>query len=152
MNKETQNETSQSNNTADNKNNEKKILPAALILAALALIFGIIYVRFAPKATAGAKEISIEVVDDKAASKTYTTRTDAEYLRQALEETKGLTLEGTESSYGLMVKTINGVTADYNTNGAYWSFYLNGEYCNYGIDQQPIENGQAYRIVYTLAK
>lgn len=152
MSNETQNETNQSNNTANSKGNGKKILPAVLILAALALIFGIIYVRFAPKTTTGAKEISIEVVDDKAASKTYTTRTDAEYLRQALEETKGLTIEGTESTYGLMVTTVNGVTADYNTNGAYWSFYLNGEYCNYGIDQQPIENGQAYRIVYTLAK
>lgn len=133
-------------------NNVKKILPAVLILAALALIFGIVYVRFAPKTASGTKEISIEVVDDKAASKTYTIRTDADYLRQALEETKGLTVEGTESSYGLMVTTVNGVTADYNTNGAYWSFYLNGEYCNYGIDQQPIESGQAYRIVYTLAK
>lgn len=152
MNKETQTETSQSNNSANSKSNGKKILPAILILAALALIFAIIYVNFAPKAVAGAKEISIEVVDDNASSKTYHTRTDAEYLRQALEETKGLTIEGTESTYGLMVETVNGVTADYNTNGAYWSFYLNGEYCNYGIDQQPIEDGQAYRIVYTLAK
>lgn len=138
--------------TENLKGNEKKIILAAAILVALAVIFGVIYVNFAPKSVSGTKEISIEVVDDKAASKTYKTRTDAKYLRQALEEIEGLTIEGTESAYGLMVETVNGVTADYNTNGAYWSFYLNGEYCNYGIDQQPIEDGQAYRIVYTLAE
>lgn len=123
-----------------------------MILAAVAAIFGIIYLIFAPKTVAGAKEISIEVVDANASSKTYHTRTDAEYLRQALEETKGLTIEGTESAYGLMVETVNGVTADYNINGAYWAFYVNGEYCNYGIDQQPLEDGQEYQIVYTIAQ
>lgn len=145
--------TAKTENSAEStKQNQGKIILAVAIVAVIAVIFGIIYVNFAPKAVAGAKEISIEVVDDNASSKTYHTRTDAEYLRQALEETKGLTIEGTESTYGLMVETVNGVTADYNANGAYWSFYLNGEYCNYGIDQQPIEDGQAYRIVYTLAK
>lgn len=152
MNKEIQTETNQSTSIENSKSGGKRILPAVLILAALVLVFGIIYIRFAPKPAAGTKQISIEVVDDNATSKTYSTRTDAKYLRQALEEIEGLTIEGTESAYGLMVETVNGVTADYNTNGAYWSFYLNGEYCSYGIDQQPIEDGQAYRIVYTLAE
>lgn len=140
------------NSKENNKGNQKKIILAVVILAAAAMVFGIIYLLFAPKTTAGAKEISIEVIDDNASSKTYRTQTDAEYLRQALEETNGLTIEGTESTYGLMVETVNGVIADYNTNGAYWAFYVNGEYCNYGIDQQPIEDGQAYQIVYTVAQ
>lgn len=131
------------------KSNGKKIAVAVVILAIVAVIFGVIYMNFAPKASAGAKEITIEVVDDQAASTTYTVQTDAEYLRQALEETEGLTVEGTESDYGLMVETVNGVTADYNENGAYWAFYVDGEYCNYGVDQQPVEDGQAYQIVYT---
>ncbi|MCM1326439.1 MAG: DUF4430 domain-containing protein [Bacteroidales bacterium] len=152
MNKETQTEAGQSDNTANSKSDRKKILPAVLILAALALVFGIVYACFAPKPTAGTKVISVEVVDDNAASKIYTTRTDAEYLRQALEETEGLSIEGTESAYGLMVTTVNGLTADYNTDGAYWAFYVDGEYCNYGVDEQPIEDGQAYLIIYTLAE
>lgn len=132
------------------KTSGKKIAIAVAVVVAIAVIFGVIYANFAPKATVGTKKITVEVVDDKQESQTYTIQTDAEYLRQALEETDGLTVEGTESEYGLMVETINGVTADYNTNGAYWAFYVDGDYCNYGVDQQPIEDGQAYQIVYTV--
>lgn len=132
--------------------NGKKIAIAAAFLAVIAVIFGVIYWNFAPKTADGAKKITIEVVDDAAASKSYTVQTDAEYLRQAMEEADGLTFSGTESDYGLMVETVNGITADYNTNGAYWSFYVDGEYCNYGIDQQPVEDGQSYQIKYTAAE
>lgn len=133
----------------NNKMSGKKIIIAVAAVAAIVVIFGVIYVNFVPKATVGDKKITVEVVDDRQESKTYTVQTDAEYLRKALEETEGLTIEGTESEYGLMVMTVNGVTADYNTNGAYWAFYVDGDYCNYSVDQQPLENGQAYQIVYT---
>ena len=126
-----------------------KIAIALGALVVLVAVFTGLYFAFAPKASKGAKEIAIEVVDDKQNSKSYTVNTDAEYLRQAMEETKGLTFSGTESEYGLMVTTVNGVTADYNTDKAYWAFYVNGEYCSCGIDSQPVENGQKYRIVYT---
>lgn len=131
------------------KNNKMKIAIALGALVVLVAVFTGLYFAFAPKASKGAKEIAIEVVDDKQNSKSYTVNTDAEYLRQAMEETKDLTFSGTESEYGLMVTTVNGVTADYNTDKAYWAFYVNGEYCSSGIDSQPVENGQKYRIVYT---
>ncbi len=131
------------------KKNGKKIAAAAVVLVAVAVLLGVVYVNFAPKPAAGDKHITIEVVDDREASVSYSVDTDAQYLRQALEETEGLTVEGTESEYGLMVETVNGVTADYESDGAYWAFYVDGEYCSYGVDQQPVEDGQAYRIVYT---
>lgn len=134
----------------ENKKSSKKIVIAAVALAAVALIFCGIYLALSPKASAGAKEITIEVVDDGQNSTMYTVNTDAEYLRGALEDANGLTVEGTESEYGLMVETVNGVTADYNTDGAYWAFYVDGAYCNYGVDQQPVEDGQVYQIVYTV--
>lgn len=134
----------------ENKKSSKKIVIAAVALAAVALIFCGIYLVLSPKASAGAKEITIEVVDDGQNSTMYTVNTDAEYLRGALEDAEGLTVEGTESEYGLMVETVNGVTADYSADGAYWAFYVDGAYCNYGVDQQPVEDGQAYQIVYTV--
>lgn len=134
------------------KGNAKKIVIAVAILAVAAVLFGGIYAAFAPKASQGAKEITVEVVDNEEKSTTYTVKTDAEYLRQALEETKGLTVEGTESEYGLMVDTVNGLTADFNVDGSYWAFYVDGEYCNYGVDTQPVEDGQAYQIVYTIGE
>lgn len=129
--------------------NAKKISIALIVLVVLAAVFTLVYVKFSPKASPGEKEITIEVVDDKEGSIVYAVKTDAEYLRQAIEDAEGLVVKGTESDYGLMAETINGVTADYNTDGAYWAFYVDGEYCNYGMDEQPVENGQAYQIIYT---
>lgn len=131
--------------------NRKKLAVAAAVVVAAAVIFGVIYLCFAPKAAEGSKTLTIEVVDDAGASEVFTVHTDAEYLREALEATEGLTVEGTESDYGLMVETVNGVTADYSADGAYWAFYVNGEYCNYGVDEQPVADGETYSIVYTTA-
>ena len=50
-----------------------------------------------------------------------------------------------------MVTTVNGLRADYVLDGAYWGFFVNDEYCSYGIEQQPVENGDVFSIVYTLA-
>lgn len=130
----------------------KLIAFSVFILAVIAGIFIILYFHFAPKTTEGGKELTIEVIDNNAVSTSYTVHTDAEYLRQALEETEGLTVEGAESEYGVMVETVNGITADYSVNASYWAFFLDGEYCNYGIDAQPIEDGQTYQIVYTIAE
>ena len=102
-----------------------------------------------PKAQEGAKNITIEVIDDAQKSTMYEVNTDAEYLGDAIRETKDLVVDGTESEYGMMVDTVNGVVADYNENGAYWAFYVDGEYCMYGMDEQPIADGQAYQIIYT---
>lgn len=132
-----------------NVGNKKKILLAVGALVLVAAIFAGVYFALAPKASAGGKQITIEVIDDAQASTVYEVSTDAEYLGDAIRETEGLDVEGTESEYGLMVDTVNGVVADYNENGAYWAFYVDGEYCMYGMDQQPIEDGQAYQIIYT---
>ena len=132
------------------KKTSKQAILAGIIAVALIAAFAIIYYFASPKPSQGAKALTIEVVNDKVETTTYEVHTDAEYLRQAMEETEGLTFEGTESEYGLMVETVNGVTADYNKDGAYWAFYVDGEYCNYGIDTQPVNDGETYSIVYTV--
>jgi flagellar basal body-associated protein FliL len=131
------------------KSSNRKILAGVLIVVVLAAIFAGMYSHFSAKPTAGAKAITIEVIDNEEQSTAYEVNTDAEYLRQAMEES-GMKFSGTESEeYGMMVDTINGLTADYNTDGAYWAFYVDGEYCSYGIDSQPVEDGQSYQIIYT---
>lgn len=131
------------------KKNKKKIILAVGILVLIAALFIGIYVALSPKASKGAKNITVEIIDDTQKSVVYEVNTDAEYLGDALRETEGLSIEGTEGEYGLMVDTVNGVVADFNENGAYWAFYVDGEYCMYGVDQQPIEDGQEYQIIYT---
>lgn len=127
----------------------KKTVIGCIAVVALIAVFAVIWYFAAPKPTEGAKTLTIEVVNDKEETVSYEVHTDAEYLRQAMEETEGLTFSGTESEYGLMVDTVNGLTADYSTDGAYWAFYVNGEYCSLGIDSQPVTDGETYSIVYT---
>ena len=126
---------------------KKAIAAAALVLLAVAL--AAVYAVFGAKPVAGSKQITIAVVNSKAETTTYSLKTDAQYLRQAMDEAEGLTYSGTEGAYGLMIDTVNGETADYSVDASYWSFNVNGEYCNYGIDQQPVNDGDAFSIVYT---
>jgi len=126
---------------------KKAIAAAALVLLAVAL--AAVYAVFGAKPVAGSKQITIAVVNSKAETTTYSLKTDAQYLRQAMDEAEGLTYSGTEGAYGLMIDTVNGETADYNVDASYWSFNVNGEYCNYGVDQQPVNDGDAFSIVYT---
>ena len=44
------------------------------------------------------------------------------------------------------MKTVNGITADYDTDGVYWAFYVNGEYASTGVDSTPITQGDAYSL------
>lgn len=129
----------------------KKWLGAGLVvvlIAALAIIYGV----FSEKPVEGSKAITIEVINQAEESKMYDVKTDAEFLRQAMEETEELEFSGQESEYGMMVEVVNGESAIYEEDAAYWSFLVNGEYCNNGIDFQPVEDGDAFQIVYTEAE
>ncbi|MCQ2445861.1 MAG: DUF4430 domain-containing protein [Clostridia bacterium] len=122
----------------------------ALVLVAAALIG--VYIAFGPKTSEGSKNVTITVVDDKGEKTVYNVKTDAEYLRGAMDEAEGLTYGGTEGEYGIMIDTVNGLRADYTLDGAYWSFMQDGAMTNYGIDTQPIKDGDAFSIEYTPAQ
>lgn len=134
-----------------NKTNKKLFIGIGL-LAVFIAVLAIIYSAFGAKPVAGNKAITIEVVNQAQESTVYELNTDAEYLRQAMEEAEGLTFSGTEGQFGLMIDTVNGVRADYTLDNAYWSFLVNGEYSNYGIDTQPVMDGDAFTIAYTPAQ
>lgn len=132
----------------ESKKFSKKWLLLLIPIALVAVLVTVMLI-FSPKGEKGSKTITISVVDSAKQTVTYTTKTDAEFLRQAMEETDGLTFSGDESEYGLMVTVVNGETADFNVDGSYWAFYINDEYCNYGIDSQPVADGDSFKIEYT---
>lgn len=135
---------------AEKKTNTKKIVAGVLGLAVLIAACAFAYVKFKPQAVEGAKTVAIEIVDDEGTSVEYEVHTDAEYLLEAMEDAEGLTFDGEDGDYGFTVYTINDVTADFNTDGAYWSFYLNDEYCNYGVSEQPVNDGDEFMIKYEV--
>lgn len=55
-------------------------------------------------------------------------------------------IDGDAGDFGLYVKTVNGVTLDYNTHGKYWAFYVNGGYAMKGVDQTEITAGATYEF------
>ena len=119
---------------------KKKVL-LALIPVVIIAVLAICYFAFKPSTTTGSKNVTITVVNDNGSAQTYNVKTDAEYLRQAMEETKGLEFSGEESEYGLMVLVVNGVTADYNVDQSYWAFYVNGDYITLNpLTAQEIQN------------
>ncbi len=127
----------------------KKIIGVSAVVALVALLATVFFVfREAP--VQGSKAVVIQVINKAEETKVYSLKTDAEYLKQAMEEAEGLEFKGSDGQYGLMITEVNGELADFNTNGAYWSFYVNDDYCNYGIDQQPVNDGDTFKIVYTL--
>jgi len=80
-------------------------------------------------------------------SVTFTVNTEEETVGDALQEL-GI-IAGEEGAYGLYVKTVNGILADYDVNATYWSFTKNGEMMMTGVDGENIENGAHYEMVYT---
>lgn len=53
-------------------------------------------------------------------------------------------IAGDVEDYGLYVKTVDGETLDFNTDGMYWAFYINGEYAMSGVDTTNIIAGDSY--------
>lgn len=58
-------------------------------------------------------------------------------------------IAGDASEFGLYIKEVNGITADYNADQSYWAFYVDGSYADKGVDQTEIEEGKTYCLTYT---
>lgn len=80
----------------------------------------------------GSKEFALTVTDKDGNETQFEIHTDKETVGEALQELN--LIDGEEGEYGLFVKTVNGITADYDADGVYWAFYVNGEYAASGVD------------------
>lgn len=94
----------------------------------------------------GATTVQVEVkAEDQ--SVTFTVHTDKTILVDALLEHD--LIAGEESAYGLYVKVVNGITADYDVDQSYWSFTKNGEMLMMGVSGVTIADGEHYELTYT---
>lgn len=93
----------------------------------------------------GAKTVKVKVIaEDK--SVTFTVKTDAKTLGEALLA-HGL-IAGDMGDYGLYIKFVNGIRADYDLDQRYWNFTKNGEYMMTGADMTDIADGECYEFTY----
>ena len=128
--------------------NWKQIAIALVVMAALLVGVICLYSKFGPKTQEGMKDITITVIDNNQKSTVYELRTDAKTLQEAMDDAEGLTYGCAEDQTSTMVDTVNGVKADYAVDASYWGFYVNGEYCQYGIATQPVADKDAFEIIY----
>lgn len=90
----------------------------------------------------GATLFYFDVVDKDGNETKFEIHTDKTIVGDALLEL-GL-IAGEDGPYGLYVKTVNGITADYDTDGTYWAFYEGDSYGMTGVDLTEIKAGATY--------
>lgn len=93
----------------------------------------------------GEKEFTFIATDKDGKETKFLISTNAATVGAALLENN--LIAGDESEYGLYVKTVNGTTLDYDADGMYWAFYVNGEYASTGVDSTEITAGATYSFV-----
>ena len=82
------------------------------------------------------------VVDKDGNETNFEIHTDKETVGEALLDLE--LIAGEDGEFGLYVKEVNGITADYDVDQTYWAFYVDGEYAMSGVDATTIEDGKTY--------
>ena len=90
----------------------------------------------------GAKTFAVEVTDAEGKVTAFTVKSDEKTVGAALLALG--VIAGDESQYGLYVKTVNGITADYDKDQTWWGFYIDGVSASAGVDSTDIVEGSTY--------
>ena len=99
------------------------------------------------QAAAAMKTFTLTVVYPDGSSKDFTYTTAEEFVGPVLEK-EGL-IEGNAGPYGMEITQVDGETAVYNTDEAYWALYEGDAYALQGIDTTPVTDGGVYKLEYT---
>ena len=75
----------------------------------------------------------------------YEIHTDKKTVGEALMDNE--LVSGTVGEWGLMVDTVGGITLDFEKDGMYWGFFIDGEYAQTGVDSTDIAAGATYSMV-----
>ena len=96
------------------------------------------------EALAQVVEFTLEVTGADGITESRIISTDCQTVGEALLS-YGL-IDGDDGPYGLYIKTVLGETHDYDTDGYYWAFYIDGEYAMTGADTTQIVPESVYAL------
>lgn len=128
------------------KNQRKIIISLAVLVIAIAALFGIYQFTKTP-ATAGEKNITVEVVHKDETVKDFEFDTSREFLGEVLVDEA--LVEGENGAYGLFITTVDGETAD-DSNQEWWCITKEGGQVNTSADQTPIADGDKYELTLKI--
>ncbi len=128
------------------KKNTKLLISLAAVLVVLIAAATALPSLLSADTEDGTKTVTFTVVYDGKETD-YTLKTDAEYLGDAVYE-KGLV---TKQEYAAGFYTvIDGITADFAADGAWWCITEDGAMTSVGMNEQPIEDGDKFEATYTV--
>ena len=116
----------------------KKLLSLLLVLI---MVISLVPCAAAKPEAMGAS-FSVIVTDLEGKETTFQYTSDKATVGEALVE-EGL-IKGHTTEYSLYVDAVNGITLDWEKDGKYWAFYINGEYAMTGVDTTNLEDGAVY--------
>lgn len=126
--------------------NKKTIIAIIALVAVVGLMLGV-WALTRPEKNENAKTITVSVVHADGSTKTFTYETEEAYLGKVLYAEGLIKAEGVDEG---MFNVVDGEKADWNVNQSYWSLYVGEEYATQGVDTTPINDGDAFKLVYTL--
>ena len=91
--------------------------------------------------------ITVTVIDDKKDSDSFKITTKADNLGDALLESGRV--KGDMDTFGLYIKEVDGLRADFELDGAYWSVSKDGKMLVTGASDTPISDGDKFELTYT---
>ena len=94
----------------------------------------------------GKTTVTVTVKVEEAAV-TFTLKTDKTTLADALLEHS--LIEGDESGFGIYIKKVNGITADYSVDGSWWGVEQDGKPTAVGASSLTLTDGDHYDLVYS---
>lgn len=126
--------------------NKKLILAAIVLVAVIALMAGI-FLANKPQAQEGSKQVTITIIHKDGTEKNLQYATDLEFLSELLLEQELVTGYASEE-YGFTIEGVDGVTADWSKDGAYWALYEGEEYATTSAASIVLTDGGVYKLVY----
>ena len=96
----------------------------------------------------GEKTITVKVIAD-GQTLTFTVKTDKENLEDALVEVE--LIDGDVDAFGMYIKKVNGIVADYDADKHYWAITKDGE-STLSAKSTVIADGDTYELTKTLSE
>lgn len=126
--------------------NKKLVILAAVLVLVMALMAGL-YLTTRPQAVEGSKQVTVVIVHKDGTEKKLQYATDLQYLSELLLEQE-LATGYTSEEYGFTVESVDGVTADWSADSAYWALYEGDTYATASASGIVLTDGGVYKLVY----
>lgn len=125
----------------------KKLIVAIVALVVVIAVMAGVYVSTRPEAVEGEKNVTIVIVYEDGTEKKLEYATACDSLADLLLE-KELVTGYTSEEYGFTIESVDGITLDWSTDGAYWALYEGEEYATESAAGIMLTEGGIYKLVY----